>query len=93
MPLFAYRCPLCGESSDELHGRNDNQVIPCEVCKTPMKKLLSSGKFKYRAGSFFEPFITEDITGEPVQVKSKDHLHQLCRKHNLTPKYGPEKLR
>lgn len=94
MPLFSYRCPLCGYTCDELHGRDDKPTIMCPVCvSTPMSKLLSSGKYKIKGGHFFEPFVTEDFNGEPVAVKSKDHLEKLSREHNVTPKWGHEKLR
>jgi hypothetical protein len=59
-----------------------------------MKQLLAAGtKFKYRLGHFFEPYWTDDITGDPVLVKSMDHLHTLTRENGLTMKPGPEKLR
>jgi putative FmdB family regulatory protein len=93
MPLYGYRCPVCEFELEELHGRDEAPVIVCHVCNSDMRKCMSPGKFKFKAGDFFEPFTTEDITGEPVLVKSQDHLRQMCRERNLTPKWGPEKLR
>jgi hypothetical protein len=30
----------------------------------------------------FKPFVTEDVTGEPVEITSKKQLAELCEKYN-----------
>lgn len=93
MPLFGYRCQACGHQWDDLAGRDSPRAVPCPLCRGEGMRLLASGmKFKYRIGSFFEPFVTEDILpgGEPVLVESPEHERKLCRENGLRPVPGRE---
>jgi putative FmdB family regulatory protein len=95
MPMFEYRCPVCGNLVDEIHDRDYSEGVTCKKCGADMKKLLSSGtKYRTKPGDFFEAFESEDIlpSGEPVAVRSKEHLQSLARENNLKVKHGRAKL-
>lgn len=94
MPVFAYRCPHCGHQFDEFfHSREDGAIVPCPSCGLACKRLLGSGtKYKFALGSFFEPYVEEDLGDEPVLIKSPEHFKQECEKRGLGWRKGREKL-
>lgn len=93
MPMFNFRCTVCERVFEDFRSRDDYSEIPCPACESPSKRLVSLGvKYKFAKMSFFEPYMEENITGEPVLVKSKDHLETLCRENRLKIRRGPEKL-
>lgn len=93
MPFYDYRCPQCGKEFDVFIPRDYAEDIVCNECKIPAKRLMATGmKFKIDKLSFFQPYVEENITGDPILVQSKEHLRALCREHKLKIKKGPEKL-
>lgn len=93
MPMFGFRCPVCEKEFDEFLPRDYHEDVPCPDCGTVCKRLISSGtKYKFAKLSFFEPYMEDNITGDPILVKSKDHLETLCRENRLKITKGPEKL-
>jgi putative FmdB family regulatory protein len=94
MPLYVFRCPECEQTVDVLKPRNYTEGETCKICGVKMQQLLGTGmKYKQRLGHFFEPYVTDDFTGEPTLIKSMEHLHQIARENNLVLKPGREKLR
>lgn len=96
MPLFDHRCPQCGSTLEEFCHKREPDPIVCEPCGVPMTRLLSAGmKYRIDNASFFEPFTTTEILpgGEPVLVKSREHMNALCRENGLTSKATPAKIK
>lgn len=43
MPTYSYKCLECGEMVDVFHKMSETPIVKCELCKTPMQKIISSG--------------------------------------------------
>lgn len=80
MPIYQFEC-------EEKHGfekylpLRENPNPPCEVCQGPTEKVWSLGSSHVGSSTF--PYITKNITGKPVEVKSASHLDQLCKQHGV----------
>lgn len=50
MPTYTYRCtnPDCGHEADEFHSINGNPSLRCELCDTPMKKLVGAPPHRFK---------------------------------------------
>lgn len=93
MPIFDYRCPVCGIETEELVKKHDDEV-KCS-CGAIMKKLLCPGKFRYKAGDFFEAYVDTDIhpEGKPIPIKSKEEFFSQCRKYGRGWRKVDDKMR
>jgi len=81
MPIYDFQCP-CGKVEEHYAGMDETER-KC-ACGATQKRIISS---RY----FIHPdldYVTDNITGEPVRVKSRKHLKQLCEEHGVTQKIG-----
>jgi len=80
MPLYEFHCESCDTrfESQVLIAKRDD--IMC-ACGAKPKRLISRTK-----EDWFKPFVSEDFTGEPIEVKSKEHYKSLCKEHQV---YAP----
>jgi putative FmdB family regulatory protein len=48
MPKYDYKCTTCGEVREVEHSMNDDTLVECSDCFTPMTKVFSAvpGHFK-----------------------------------------------
>lgn len=96
MPLYDYRCPDGHEFEDFIHSINkvEETVIFCPTCGKHSARLLSPGaRYSFAPGSFFEPYVDTDITGDPILIKSQDHFFSECEKHGKSYRKVRDKLR
>lgn len=81
MPLYDYRCTSC-QMEFEAFNKIDARLEQCCIkCNAPVEIQLSVWH-----NDWFHPFISEDFTGEPILVRSKNHYKELCRKHGVYAK-------
>ncbi len=85
MPSYNYICKDCGEFTS-FNSMANRALSQCPNCGTMAKQTVCSRppavhRFKY--GVF------ENITSEPVFVRGKKHLQELCDKHDC---YAPGAL-
>lgn len=100
MPLYNYRCHVCGNRFEEFfHSMNDpaSECVECPACRvTGAKRLLSSGmRFTFKTGDFFEPYIDTDIhpDGQPIKVETQQQFFRECEKYGRGFKKVRDKLR
>ncbi len=55
---------------------------PCEVCQGPTERVWSLGS--HHVGSSTFPYVTKNITGKPIEIKSASHLEQVCKQYGVT---------
>ncbi len=77
MPLYEVRCNDCSKEFDAFAKIADRDSIKCQ-CGGLTTILLSAWH-----SDWFKPFISEDFTGSPIEVKSKAHYKDLCRRHGV----------
>lgn len=97
MPLYDYRCPVCGTDFEEfIHsiGGLDQTEVRSPCCGHPSTRLLSKGaRFTFAPGSFFEPYVDTDITGEPIKIESQQQFFAECEKAGKGFRKVRDKLR
>lgn len=93
MPMFDYRCNQCGKQIEEFVKCYNDDVV-CE-CGAKMQKLLGPGKFTFKAGDFFEPYVDTDIhpEGKPIKIENREQFFSQCRKHGRGWRKISDKMR
>lgn len=94
MPMFNYRCGQCKKQIEEFVKKHDDVVI-CDLCGVAMKRLLSYGKFTYKPGDFFEPYVDTDIhpEGKPIRIENREQFFSQCRKYGRGWRKISDKMR
>lgn len=83
MILYDYKCEWksCGHEFEKLVPSEHKDCIPCPKCNGETKRLMPRTK-----DDWFRPFTSDDFTGEPIEVRTKEHYRSLCKEHNI---YAP----
>ena len=81
MILYDYKCKVCNAQFEALTKSEDKDNMLCKHCGAMTHRLMPRTK-----DDWFHPFISDDFTGEPIEVHTKEHYKSLCRKHDL---YAP----
>jgi putative FmdB family regulatory protein len=83
MPLYDFECLTCGEVFENFCCLNELESLTikqkCPHCKGKVKRLIGGMK-----KDWFQVHINEDFDGTPIEVTSKRHLKELCKKHGVT---------
>lgn len=82
MPLYDFECLTCGKQFENFCCINDLEYFTikqrCPKCGNKVKRLIGGIK-----KDWFKPHINEDFDGTPIEVTSKKHLKELCKKHGV----------
>jgi putative FmdB family regulatory protein len=55
MPIYEYRCEVCGHELDALQKLSDDPLVECPACGKPaLKKLISAAGFRLKGGGWYE---------------------------------------
>lgn len=79
MPLYDLQCKVCGSEFEGFAPVNKRHDLKCK-CGGKAKVLITN----YRSSDWFKPHINENFNGEPIEVKSRSHMKELCLKYNVT---------
>lgn len=84
MPIYGFRCEADASHTEEHYypHRETDFTRLCETCESPMARDLTVEARTHRPASGF-PYITKNITGEPIEVRSAVHEAELCRIHGV----------
>jgi putative FmdB family regulatory protein len=52
MPIYEYRCVACGREIEVIHGILAEGPGECDVCGSPMRKLVSTSAIVFRGGGW-----------------------------------------
>jgi putative FmdB family regulatory protein len=53
VPIYEYRCLKNGHIFEVLQTVNDKPVKNCEICKSPVEKLVSSAAFHLKGSGWY----------------------------------------
>lgn len=77
MPLYDYKCEVCGEEFEDFRHIEDREKVT--HCGVKAKLLISKAN-----NDWFRPHWNEHISEDgPVYVESKRHYKELCKKHGV----------
>lgn len=55
MPIYEYKCDMCGNTFDYLQKMSDDPKTKCENCnRSTLRKVISSGGFKLKGTGWYE---------------------------------------
>lgn len=82
MPLYDFKCKKCGKVFENFCCINEVETFTiksrCPDCKGKVDRLIGGVK-----KDWFKVFTSEDFDGTPIEVTSKRHLRELCKKHKV----------
>jgi len=83
MPLYDFECTACGKEVEIFCCINDLEQrkmdTRCPSCQCTVKQVIKA----VRPGDWFREHVNYDFDGTPIQVTSKRHYRELCRKFNV----------
>lgn len=53
MPLYEYRCEVCGKNVEVIQKFSDPPVSECEDCGGPMERLLSPPSIQFKGAGWY----------------------------------------
>jgi putative FmdB family regulatory protein len=55
MPIYEYKCELCGNAHDALQKMNAEPLTDCPACQKPgLKKMISAAGFRLKGTGWYE---------------------------------------
>ena len=81
MPLYNYKCRKCEHEFEEFKKIADRNDLVCPKCGQEV--FIHIKPRKDIAIQVWVPYVEENITHQPILVKSKQHLKDLCKKHKV----------
>lgn len=85
MPIYGFRCTADASHTEEHYYPLRTGTIEdrsCTTCSSPMERDLTVEARNHRPASGY-PYITKNITGEPIEVRNPIHEAELCRIHGV----------
>ena len=71
MPIYEYRCQVCGHELDKLQKMSDAPLIDCPACgKSTLKKLISASGFRLSGSGWYETDFKQSNKRNIVNDKS-----------------------
>jgi putative FmdB family regulatory protein len=88
MPMYDYRCYLCGYTATDVLAPVSAREGVCPSCKGPMPRVILPGKANAVIGDEIDVTIRhglcDAVTGEPVRWRSREALMKEAEKRGLT---------
>lgn len=80
MPLYDVCCFKCDHTFEHFCSTKESESTPaCTKCGGPTRVVITN----HHTQDWFKPHINENFTGEPIEVRSRSHLKQLCDQHGM----------
>lgn len=54
MPIYAYKCPDCGEEFERVKSIKDETIELCPKCEAEAKRQISRTSFQLRGSGWFK---------------------------------------
>lgn len=82
MPTYCYQCATCEKQEEVFHWVRPEPVVPPECCALPMERDWHVEHGGHKPASAF-PFVTTNLNGKPIEVKSAAHYKELQKEHGV----------
>ena len=81
MPIYEYRCDLCGEVTDAYRSVADRDQAPECLCGGKTQKIIS----RSRVHGDFAPYYDENLE---THIKSKQHRKKVMKEQGVSEMIG-----
>ncbi len=55
MPIYEYRCTVCGHELETIQKMSDDPIVECPACGKPaLQKLISAAGFRLKGSGWYE---------------------------------------
>ena len=55
MPIYEYRCEVCGHGHEAMQKMSDAPLVDCPACgKATLTKMVSAAGFRLKGGGWYE---------------------------------------
>ena len=81
MPTYCFICEKCNKTESLWKWVMEKPEAP-ECCSVPMDRDYRTEHFGHKPASGF-PYVTKNITGEPIEIKSIEHERQVCKRYGV----------
>lgn len=72
MPIYEYRCDVCGEEMEKLQRISDAKLVDCPACEEPgLKRLVSAAAFRLKGNGWYETDFKKDNKRNLADASSK----------------------
>ena len=82
MPLYDFECKKCKHQFEIFGCIKDLKMLQskkrCPICRGRIRQVITKAN-----RDWFRPHINEDFDGTPIQVTSKEHYKELCKKYGV----------
>ena len=80
MPLYPFKCDECKHEVELFSRERGGRRRPkWKECGNKMSKV-----FCVPSLNIFKPMVYEHICETPILIRSRNHLKEECKKHNVT---------
>jgi putative FmdB family regulatory protein len=66
VPIYEYRCDVCGHTFDVLQRFSDAPVESCEVCGGPVRKVLHPAAIHFKGSGFYTTDYARRSSSSPM---------------------------
>lgn len=80
MPLYDYKCMECDNQFEEYAKIDKRNGVMCPKCNHPCEIQITNS----HSQDWFKPHWNPNFDIDPVFVRSRNHMKQLCKKYNMT---------
>jgi predicted nucleic acid-binding Zn ribbon protein len=81
MPFYEWSCEECGKAASTFEHRCRPEAPTCPDHGRMVRDWHAEARV-HTPGSVF-PYVTRNINGEPIEVRSHGHLKELCKLHGV----------
>lgn len=82
MPFYEWSCEPCSQREKTFEYKMVPIAPTCSHCEQVMDRNYHAEHTRERAASGY-PYITKNISGEPIEVTSPGHEAELCKQYGV----------
>ena len=81
MPMYDFKCLSCGECSEAFVRLSFlSRERHCESCGGVLRRKVGS---RVTVSGDLKPWVEHNIDDKPMLIKSRRHLRQVCKEHEV----------
>lgn len=71
MPIYEYKCEVCGHTFEAIQKFSDDPITSCPVCSAPVRRLLSPPALLFKGPGFYATDYAKKKTAKGHKLKGE----------------------